>query len=75
MYPAVDFELSQFIRYPGNVLLADGRRKTQFYLAPLFDDARFKGEPQKVELLIVNPERWLTFLVAAAINDLRLLLA
>lgn len=71
----MDFELSQRFRYTGNVLLADRRCKTHPELATLFDHTWLEGEPKKIELLIINLERWLVLLVAAAIDDLRLFLA
>jgi hypothetical protein len=53
MYPAMYFEFEQLLAYPGNVLLADGRREPQFDFTTFFDDTWFEGETQKVELLIM----------------------
>jgi hypothetical protein len=70
MYPAVNFELSQFIRFAGNVLLTDSWCKTQFEPASLFYNSWLEGESQKVKLLIVNPERWLILLIPVTVNNL-----
>ncbi len=53
----MDFELSQPIRDPGNVLLADSWRKAHPELATLFDHPWLEGEPEKIELLIIDLEQ------------------
>ena len=64
----------QLVCYPAPALLTDGRAKTHLEFTPLLHYPRLKGIPQKVELLIPHLKRRLTFLVAATIDNLRLLL-
>ena len=68
----MNFEFSQYFVYPGNTLLADGRCECKHQLTMFFADSRFKGKSKKIKLLVADFERRLFLLVAAAINDFRL---
>jgi hypothetical protein len=74
MYHAMYPEFAEYFRYSFHPFLTDGGRKPKFEFSPLFNYPGFKGEAQKVKLLVFHFERWLSFLIPPAIHDFTFLL-